>query len=97
MKRWLPHLLLAFTLAGCTTPPRAARNTGLWNLPALKTTPACTWGARTGLVQEVFYDGEPFRCKPTRVFAYLGRPAEGIGPFPAMVLVHGGGGKAFRD
>ena len=32
-----------------------------------------------------------------RVFAYLGRPATGKGPFPAMVLVHGGGGKAFRE
>jgi dienelactone hydrolase len=56
-----------------------------------------TWGARTGLVQEVWYQGEPCQGKPTRVFAYLGRPAEGQGPFPAMLLVHGGGGKAFAD
>lgn len=34
--------------------------------------------------------------KPTRVFAYLAKPA-GDGPFPAMLLVHGGGGKAFRQ
>jgi dienelactone hydrolase len=63
----------------------------------LKQTPACTWGARTGLVQEVYYTGEPLHGKPTRVFAYLGRPAEGnMEKHPAMVLVHGGGGKAFR-
>jgi formylglycine-generating enzyme required for sulfatase activity/dienelactone hydrolase len=31
------------------------------------------------------------------VFAYVGRPAKGEGPFPAMVLVHGGGGQAFRE
>jgi dienelactone hydrolase len=49
------------------------------------------------LVQEVYYQSERFHGKPTRVFAYLGRPVEGKGPFPAMVLVHGGGGKAFRE
>jgi len=49
------------------------------------------------LVQEVYYQGEPYHGKPTRVFAYLGRPDTGKGPYPAMLLVHGGGGKAFRD
>ncbi len=43
----------------------------------------------------MYYQGEPFAGKPTRVFAYYARP-EGDGPFPAVVLVHGGGGKAFR-
>jgi dienelactone hydrolase len=66
-------------------------------MAALKQTPAADWGSRTGLVLEVYYQGEPYRGKPTRVFAYLGRPASGKGPFPAMVLVHGGGGKAFRE
>jgi len=51
-----------------------------------------------GLVQELYYEGEPVNGKPTRVFAYLGRPANrSIGKLPAMVLVHGGGGKAFKD
>ena len=35
--------------------------------------------------------------KPTRVFAYYAVPQAGQAPFPAMVLVHGGGGKAFRE
>lgn len=48
-------------------------------------------------MQEVYYEGEPFRGKPTRIFAYYARPATGDGPFPAMLLVHGGGGKAFRE
>ena len=75
----------------------AAISTGPWDVAALQKTPSAEWGLRTGLVQEVFYQGEPFAGKPTRIFAYVGRPAEGAGPFPAMVLVHGGGGAAFRD
>ncbi len=66
-------------------------------MAALKQTPTANWGARTGLVQEVYYPGEPYHGKPTRVFAYISRPITGKGPFPAMVLVHGGGGKAFRE
>jgi dienelactone hydrolase len=95
MKSLLPILLLA--LFGCASAPKQTRATGPWNLPALKTVPAATWGAKTGVVQQVWYEGEPFQGKPTRIFAYLGRPENGTGPFPAMVLVHGGGGKAFKD
>src|SRR6185503_10187342 len=68
-----------------------------WNLNALFQPPMAQWGATTGLVQEVFYEGEPSGGKATRVFAYLGRPAaHAEGRLPAMVLVHGGGGKAFK-
>jgi dienelactone hydrolase len=69
--------------------------TGPWNLAELKRPPEAEFGPRQGLLQTVYYQGEPLQGKPTRVFAYLGRPAEGEGPFPAVVLVHGGGGKAF--
>ena len=97
MKRLL-FLSLSLSLAlGCSSLRRAEHRTGPWDIAALKQTPAAEWGSRTGLVQEVYYQGEPYRGKPTRIFAYLGRPATGTGPFPAMVLVHGGGGKAFRD
>lgn len=96
MKSLLPSLLL-LVLFGCASAPKRTHLTGPWNLPALKATPAATWGAKTGLVQQVWYEGKPFQGKPTRVFAYLGRPEHGAGPFPAMVLVHGGGGKAFKD
>lgn len=47
-------------------------------------------------VRALFYEGEPYRGKPTRVFAYYGAPQGEPGKkLPAMVLVHGGGGTAF--
>lgn len=97
MKRVILLLAGLVLLHGCATAPKSARHSGPWDLATLEKAPAAEWGARTGLVQEVFYEGEPFHGKRTRIFAYLGRPVEGHGPFPAMVLVHGGGGKAFRD
>ncbi len=91
-------LLLLIGLSGCVTKSGSQRETGTWNLPRLTQTPPATWGNQTGLVQEVFYEGEPLNGKSTRVFAYLGRPADrSTSPRPAMVLVHGGGGKAFKD
>ncbi|MEO6810099.1 MAG: alpha/beta fold hydrolase, partial [Isosphaeraceae bacterium] len=75
----------------------AERYTGPWNVRALKQTPKATWGKATALVREVIYEGGPFDGNPTRVFAYYARPKTGDGPFPAMLLVHGGGGKAFKE
>lgn len=50
-------------------------------------------------VKAFYYAGLPYHGKPTRVFAYYGVPkAESGGEgkkFPAMVLIHGGGGTAF--
>ena len=73
---------------------------GPWDLNRLSAPPSVEWGVRTGRVQVVSYAGEPFQGRSTRVFGYLGRP-DGIdtakpGSVPAMVLVHGGGGKAFQ-
>jgi dienelactone hydrolase len=45
----------------------------------------------------LYYEGEPHQGKPTRVFAYLARPERIEGKLPAMVLVHGGGGTAFKE
>jgi dienelactone hydrolase len=76
-------------------PPRA---TGPWDVEALlKATPPATFGPARGEVREVTYEGAKIDGKPTRIFGYYARPASGDGPFPAMLLVHGGGGHAFEE
>jgi len=91
MKQFLPFaillLLLSFT---------RAEQTGPWDMAALSKAPHATWGEPKDQIQEVYYEGEVFKGKPTRIFAYYGKP-DGPGPFPGMILVHGGGGKAFRE
>ena len=72
--------------------------TALWDVPRLLTAPShVTLGTEEGVTQEIWYEGEPFQGKPTRIFAYLGRPAKIEAPLPAVLLVHGGGGRAFKD
>lgn len=50
-------------------------------------------------VQSFFYRGVDYHGQPTRVFAYYGTPEKDESnptkKFPAMVLIHGGGGTAF--
>ncbi len=88
-------LILSPVVAGGQQP--ATRFTGPWDLDTLKQVPPAQWGEPDGLLREVYYQGEPLDGKPTRVFAYYARPEEGDGPFPGMVLVHGGGGTAFAE
>lgn len=98
-----PLLRLLSLVVGCLllppVPPCHGQSPrGSWDLSLTRTTPEHRWGAVTGQVQEVWYTGESLRGRPTRVFAYLGRPSHPrAGRTPAMLLVHGGGGKAFRE
>lgn len=50
-----------------------------------------------GNTTAVYFDSVDYEGSPTRVYAYLGIPsgASSTNKAPAMVLVHGGGGKAF--
>ncbi len=71
--------------------------TGPWDVKAIQSVEVKPeWGETVGNAREVYYPGEPFNGKPTRVFAYYAKPATGDGPFPAVLCVHGGGGKAFQ-
>ena len=54
---------------------------------------------QAGETQAVYFDGVDYEGRPTRVFAWMGIPAGASvdAPVPAMVLVHGGGGTAYRQ
>ncbi len=97
-KRACLLVVLPLLLSACSSLRPAPRATGPWDLQQLQHAPAFDTGGRTGLVQEIYYVGPTYRGKPTRVFAYLGQPANATATRrPGMILVHGGGGKAFRD
>jgi dienelactone hydrolase len=52
-----------------------------------------------GQIKAVYFDGLDYLGEPTRIYAYLGIPAgaSASAPVPGVVLLHGGGGTAFRD
>lgn len=95
----LPSLFftLLFLIANVLVSAAEPEAASLWNPDEIfAKPPVAQWGEPDGLVRPVYYEGESFNGKPTRVFAYYGKP-EGNGPFPAVILIHGGGGKAFSD
>ncbi len=69
-----------------------------WDIPLLSTAPRTfpAPGLEKEGVEALFYQGLPYKGKPTRVFAYIGMPErKGNEKVPGIVLVHGGGGTAF--
>lgn len=74
------------------------RFTGPWDVPKMLNAeaPAQIDKQEPGLVS-LRYKSEPYRGRDSWVFAYLATPKENKGPHPAMLLVHGGGGKAFAE
>jgi len=111
--RWFFYVL-AFLLAnsGCSLLPqdgntiRPAKSlpaTTPWDLVTLSRKPNYEWSDRESQVRSFYYEGQPYKGKPTRVFAYYASPATlngkdvEAGCFPAVVLVHGGGGTAFKE
>jgi cephalosporin-C deacetylase-like acetyl esterase len=96
-RAWTGVLLTLLCLA---TTARAATP---WDLKKLKQPPKFEWVDEKSPVRSLFYEGEPYGGKPTRIFAYYATPGTLAGDFskdqdlPAMVLIHGGGGTAFRE
>ncbi len=85
-----------------TPSPRLPESTP-WNLENLSQPPSFEWLDETSPVRSLFYEGEPYGGQPTQVFAYYATPGLLAGDksldreLPAVVLVHGGGGTAFRE
>ena len=79
-----PSLSKLEALANQATPPAVHEGTGF---------------QAEGTVRPIFFDALEWEGKPTRVFAWIGLPAGASKekPVPGIVLVHGGGGTAFKD
>lgn len=75
----------------------------LWDLKALSKPPEVEWISQQGKVHTLLYKSVDYEGKPTQVFAYYTNPdlLSGIEnskrKFPGVVLLHGGGGKAFKE
>ena len=84
-------------------PAASLPETTPWDLKALSAPPDFKWLDKEGEIRSLLYQGEPFGGKQTSVFAYYATPDTLAGkdaaskPFPAVVLVHGGGGTAFDE
>ena len=79
-----------------------------WDMQQLSQAPDLEWIDQTSPVHSLLYVGEPYEGKPTQVFAYYASPStladdskqtddRAQGEYPAVVLIHGGGGTAFRE
>jgi dipeptidyl aminopeptidase/acylaminoacyl peptidase len=92
-KRCLAGMLLSISVARGVEPAAV----GPWDLEDLRKPPKVTWVDKEGTLRQLYYESEPYKGKATRVFAYYAQPEKVDGKLPAMVLVHGGGGKAFAE
>lgn len=74
-----------------------------WRSETLRKAPSFIWVDEKSPVRSLLYESVAFEGKPTQVFAYFATPETLLGKkpsgkkFPALVLVHGGGGTAFRE
>jgi len=75
----------------------------LWDLKMLSKAPEIEWINKKGNIYTLLYKSVDYEGSPTQVFAYYSNPdlimgkKQGNGKFPGVVLVHGGGGKAFKE
>ncbi len=93
--------LTVLLLAGLTTADEVGappNSTGPWDVQRiLSTRTQFEVDVREGSLRAIRYRSELYLGHETEVFAYYAVPESGSGPFPAMLLVHGGGGKAFAE
>jgi cephalosporin-C deacetylase-like acetyl esterase len=80
--------------------PAIAKAQVSWKMNELSATPKVypADSFKEAGVRSLFFEGLPWKGKPTRVFAWYGVPPHADNEkLPAMVLVHGGAGTAFAD
>ena len=91
-------LLILLPLYSRTGEPKPLPDTTPWDIPALEKPPAFDWVEKDKPVKSLQSASISYRGKASSVFAYYASP-KNFGykekTFPAMVLVHGGGGRAF--
>lgn len=69
--------------------------TGPWHVPGLQRVPSWRVDDTSAGIEAGRFVGEPYRGRPTEVFAYLGVP-EAAHPVPGIVCLHAGDGRAYR-
>ncbi len=101
-------VLLLLASAPCTADDTIRPSPGLptttpWDLESLSSPPSFEWVDQASPVRSLLYAGEAYQGKSTQVFAYYASPRTLAldtsldSKLPAVVLVHGGGGTAFRE
>lgn len=108
MKKLFLFQVISLLLLGCVygqsslNLPASLEGEIPWDLENLKNAPAYRWEDQKDSVWSLIYEGEKFEGELTEVFAYyaspktIGSALQEDGGYPAVVLVHGGGGTAFH-
>lgn len=95
-------LILLITLVGCGDIGEDNGDDIMFEKEILYNFTPNTWDAGVKYSNEIngiFYQGQNYLGNETEIFAYVGIPSGPVpeGGFPAIVLVHGGLGKAYPD
>lgn len=99
----LPSILVSLILSPAfeaNADDYAAKRTEVLALGKLTSPPAMIDADEFDHVQgirAIYFDALRYEGKSTKVFAWLGMPKKRDGKVPGIVLVHGGGGTAFRQ
>lgn len=100
-REWLT-LVLALLFSGAVAPANdfADQRAAVSALAKLTTPPAMAEADgfdSTKSLKAIYYDVLPWKGTPTKAFAWLGMPKITTDRVPGIVLVHGGGGSAFKE
>ncbi|MBD0400259.1 acetylxylan esterase [Flammeovirga sp. EKP202] len=101
LKKDFLQLLCFLTAIVMTNTVHAQEYTGPWDLDVIKAVPnfeTTTTSAVDGL-ESIFYESIDYKGEVSKVYAYYGLPStpKPENGYPAVVLVHGGGGTAYDD